>query len=56
MKLYLDKPQQLMAHAASLGDEPTLEWIDVNLPQKPGWLLELMQGQRGTANDGKTSD
>lgn len=56
MKQYLDNLRQLMAHAAGLGDEHALEWIDANLPQKPGWLLELMQGQPGTANDRKTSD
>ena len=56
MKQDLDKARQLMAHAAGLGDEHALEWIEANLPQKPRWLLELIQGQPGTANDGKTSD
>jgi TPR repeat protein len=52
----LHKARQLMAHAASLGDEPALEWINVNLPQKPEWLLRLTQPQQGAANDAKTSD
>jgi len=47
----LDKARQLMARAASLGDEPALEWIDANLPQKPEWLLKLMQSPQGTSND-----
>ena len=47
----LDKARHLMARAASLGDEPALEWIDANLPQKPEWLLNLMQPGQGAAND-----
>jgi TPR repeat protein len=46
-----EKARQLMARAASLGDEHALEWIDANLPQKPEWLLNLMQPNQGAAND-----
>jgi TPR repeat protein len=46
-----EKARQLMARAASLGDEQALEWIDMNLPQKPDWLLNLMQPNQGAAND-----
>ena len=52
----LDKARKLLARAASLGDEHALEWIDANLPQKPEWLLKLMQHNTDAANDGKTSD
>jgi len=46
----LDKARHFMARAAGLGDEPALEWIDANLPQKPEWLLNLMQPSQGAAN------
>ena len=52
----IDKARQLIAHAASLGDEHALEWIDANLPQKPEWLLNLMQSNPDAANDAATSD
>lgn len=52
----LDKARKLLARAASLGDDHALEWIDANLPQKPEWLLKLMQHNTDAANDGKTSD
>jgi len=48
-----DTARHYMARAASLGDEIALQWIEEHLPQKPEWLLNLMQPNPDAANDKK---